>query len=155
MVTVSIATSGDIDGIIKIYHQTGILHYEKLPHIFKKPCMEDEKELVTTYFKNKDVTIFKAEDNDIICGYLVLRIKQLPEKFFVSTRKGFIDSIGVDENHRRHGIGQQLIKAAEDYLKQQDIYTMEIEVYMFNNSAMTFYEKMGYETLVLSKNKEF
>lgn len=155
MVKVSIATLDDLDEIADIYHQTSLLHHQELPNIFKSPQLQDEKDFLKTCFKDKDLTIFKAEDNGTMCGYLILRIKSFPKKFFISPKKGFVDSIGVDVAYRGKGIGQQMIKTAENHLKMQNIHSIDIDVYLFNDAATALYEKMGYKTSMLYKSKNF
>jgi len=52
-----------------------------------------------------------------------------------------IDTLWVDESQRRHGIGQQLLKAAEAYARDNDA----VVAFLKTVAAKEFYEKMGYQ----------
>jgi len=59
-------------------------------------------------------------------------------------RSGYIPLIGVDEGQRGGGIGQQLLAAAEDHLRQSAIQDMFLLCSDFNGAAQRFYQREGY-----------
>jgi N-acetylglutamate synthase-like GNAT family acetyltransferase len=62
-------------------------------------------------------------------------------------RKGYLGRITafcVDEKLRSKGIGQQLLKAAEDFLRKQDCVRLEVTSNVKRSHAHRFYLKSGY-----------
>ncbi len=139
------AGTEDTEDIARIYLQTSRIHYENRPDVFKEPSFERTLKYVSDNIGKENPVVFKAVEQNNICGYLVLYIDHYPPEFFVQTNSGFIGSIGVDEKERGRGIGTALIKAAEEYLKEQGIGLLQIDFYTFNTDAERLYDRLGYE----------
>ena len=54
----------------------------------------------------------------------------------------YIDTIWIDTNYRKQGIGQYLIKSAEQKAKNQGI--KRARLWTFDFQALNFYQKLGY-----------
>ncbi|HED03425.1 MAG TPA: GNAT family N-acetyltransferase [Candidatus Fraserbacteria bacterium] len=59
-------------------------------------------------------------------------------------RKGWINRLAVDPAHRREGIAQQLVQAAEAALKQEDISIVAALVEEPNPASMALFKRLGY-----------
>lgn len=57
---------------------------------------------------------------------------------------GRVVAIVVDEQHQRQGIGRQLMAAAEDYLRREGCYLVELTSNTNLVNAHAFYESLGY-----------
>ena len=152
-IEVSKAKIENLNEIARIYHQTSIIHHEKIDREFKSPKAEDAIDYLKSIVDKDDVILFKAEFEDKIVGYLVLYINNYPEQFFVDAKRGFIGSIGVDEDTRGKGIGKSLLSHAEKYLLEQGISIFETDVYTFNTGAENLYNKFGFEDIKRYKRK--
>ena len=149
------ATINDVAAITQIFHQVSILHYQKVEREFVLPKIEDEQKYISETINNKDAVLFVAKENKKVLGYLILYIQTYPQCFFTDTRKGFIGSIGVDENYRRQGIGTKLLNAAETYLKENGIFVFETDVFIFNKGAEKLYNRFGFNDIKVYKKKIF
>ncbi|MBP5533897.1 MAG: GNAT family N-acetyltransferase [Alphaproteobacteria bacterium] len=147
------AAIDDVAAISKIFHQVSIIHYQNVEREFVLPKIEDEQKYIAETIDNKDAVLFVAEENKNILGYLILYIQKYPDCFFMDTRKGFIGSVGVDENYRGKGIGTKLLKAAETYLKKNDIFVFETDVFVFNKGAEKLYNRFGFKDIKKYKKK--
>ena len=80
--------------------------------------------------------VYIAVDNEGVLGFIVLQMQ--------GPLRGYIQSIAVIENARRHGIGTMLIEFAE-----KRIFSVSPNVFLFvssfNEIAKTFYFKLGYK----------
>ena len=59
------------------------------------------------------------------------------------SRRGYIYHLAVDESLQGKGIGERLMTAAEDALRNAGIEKAHLFIYM-NNPAIRFYEKAGW-----------
>jgi ribosomal protein S18 acetylase RimI-like enzyme len=58
---------------------------------------------------------------------------------------GMVFDISVMEPFRRRGIAKLLIRAAEDYCRQQGMWRIKLEVAANNPKAIDLYKKVGFE----------
>lgn len=61
--------------------------------------------------------------------------------------RGHVITIDVDDRHRRRGVGQALMEAAERHYHQQGAAGMRLEVAVNNLAALRFYGRLGYRVV--------
>jgi len=61
-------------------------------------------------------------------------------------------TIAVKPEHRRIGIAKELISRLESWAKARGAIAMMLEVDVTNESAISLYKNLGYETLNVRKN---
>lgn len=59
-------------------------------------------------------------------------------------RRGYLQHVIVVPEHRRHGIGRELVTRCVAALNGQGIQKMHLDVMMSNEQAMTFWERLGW-----------
>ena len=60
------------------------------------------------------------------------------------SRKGWINRLVVDPDHRRRGYAARLIAAAEETLREQDIHVIAALVESDNPASLALFQKVGY-----------
>lgn len=86
--------------------------------------------------KTKDsFSAFVAEESSKCVGYCIVSVEN---------QVGEIDSIFIDPKHRNKKLGENLIIAAESWLKSKDVSKIHISVAKGNESVFGFYNKQGY-----------
>ncbi|PLW75120.1 GNAT family acetyltransferase [Cohaesibacter celericrescens] len=68
--------------------------------------------------------------------------------------RGWVYYLAVAPEHQRIGIGQSMMKAAEDWLLRQGIWKTQLMVRTGNEKVIRFYESLGYnvsQTQVLER----
>jgi ribosomal protein S18 acetylase RimI-like enzyme len=60
-------------------------------------------------------------------------------------RRGYIYHLAVDEKYRKRGIGRQLTELSLDALRLLGIVKCHLFVYLNNNEAELFYDRMGWQ----------
>lgn len=86
--------------------------------------------------KNHQVELVRtAEDSDFI-GYCVSTID--------NSLVGEIDSLYIDRNHRRHGIGKELVKRALCWMDEHHVSEKRVCVLAANKTAVDLYKKFGF-----------
>ena len=58
--------------------------------------------------------------------------------------RGWINYLAVDPSKRRQGIGQQMMKAAEQHLNEQGCPKINLQVRSSNLEVIAFYESLGF-----------
>lgn len=86
--------------------------------------------------------VLVAETGGTLIGCLstsVMRVLHRPAPV------GRISMMVVDAGSRNRGIGAQLVRAAEEELRAQGCYMVEVTSHMRRGDAHRFYERLGYE----------
>lgn len=89
------------------------------------------------YYSSCPEGFFVAENDGKTVGYAIATL----------SGKACIESVAVDEKHRKRGIGEELMKLVERICNQKGIKTIELETPIKNQSAIDFYKKQGYSTI--------
>ena len=66
--------------------------------------------------------------------------------------EGDIMTLAVKPEHRRFGIAKELISRLESWAEARGAIAMMLEVDVTNESAISLYKNLGYETLNVRKN---
>ncbi|WP_341321607.1 GNAT family N-acetyltransferase [Solibacillus sp. FSL H8-0523] len=103
--------------------------------------------------ENSKVFIVKAER---IIGFAVITI-ECASKFasLIQRKFAYIHDFGVDRSVKRQGIGSLLFEACVNWAKEQNVESVELNVWEFNEEAIAFYEKYNMKTISRKMRLEF
>lgn len=145
---VRMATDEDFKGISKLKKQVQQLHIEGRPDLYADTLVSLERNTYESWLSDRTVEVFVVEDNSKeILAYMILDIKELANNPILLERKIlFIRNIGVSKICRGTGIGKTLVQKAFEYAKEIQAISVELNVLEFNETAISFYEKLGFKT---------
>lgn len=93
--------------------------------------------------KRSPVASLVAEMNGKIVGFIIGSISR--REYGVSEDVGWIDTIGVDPDYQRRGIGQMLFNEMVDHLKKMGVKTIYTFVNWKDWELLRFFEAIGFE----------
>ncbi len=84
-----------------------------------------------------------------LCGFVFCSVLRLPPEYLCRGKGsvGYINDLYVVPKVRHQGLAQKLIAYAEQWLREQDADTMELQVLGKNEQARRFWEKQGMEPI--------
>lgn len=120
-------------------------HQKARPDVFKK---DESGVLNYEYFlqilNSKKYYGFVCVQDGKIVGELFAFLKTgSPAPFMKNRKVMFVESIAVDSNFRRSGIGTKLMNHLKNFAKKQGFEAIELNVWAFNNQAIDFYKSLG------------
>lgn len=127
-------------------------HFNILKKDYKEKIYKKDMEEVK---KNKG-KIYLAQEDEKIVGLIIGVIRE-PVKEFDYERlhnMGEVLELIVTKKVRSKGIGLKLLNKMEEYFKKQDCYTINIDVFGYNDIGKNFYFKNGYHTRMMTVSKE-
>jgi len=150
------ASAEDYESLCTLFDELDVLHRDNLPHIFKKP---DGPVRELDYFlgltSDENIGLFVAETEGIVVGFVHAIIKDSPDiPIFVPRYFTVVDNIVVKPGFQNHGIGELLMDKMQEWSIAKGATSIELNVYEFNSSAISFYEKCGYKTFSRKMNKK-
>jgi len=102
--------------------------------------VEEQRDQVASLFKHDNQTIFVAEQEGQLVGYLAASGGK-----FKRNRHSACIVIGILGAFTRQGIGTQLFQTLEEWAQQHHIHRLELTVMAHNNAGVALYKKQGFE----------
>lgn len=126
------------------------LHRSGRPDIFEEAegvAGKYSQEQFEKLLKDDKSVIFTAECENKAVGYLICKIIIERENPVLKNIKTlYLDDLCVDKSARHCGVGKELMKAAEEYARENGFYNITLNVWEFNENAREFYQCLGYKT---------
>ena len=141
------ATLRDMAGINKLLNQVLMVHHNGRPDLFKANVKKyTDEELAQIISDDKKPIFVGTDERDEVLGYAFCVFQQhINNNILTDVMTLYIDDLCVDESCRGLGLGSKLMEAVSDYAKSISADSIELNVWGFNESAISFYEHMGYK----------
>lgn len=144
---VRFAREDELDRINELRKQVNDVHVKGKPEVFKPGFGEELRNHVFWVWNDPDHDIVVNERNGEICGFAVINRFFKPENPFMFERDFLdIDEFCVDEKHRRQGVAKEMIDFIKEVAKERGLNRIELNMWEFNESALEFYEAVGFKT---------
>ena len=150
------ASTEDYDSLCTLFDEVDSLHRNNLPHIFKKPDgLVRERDYYLGLISDENIGLFVAELDGNVVGFVHVIIKEAPDiPVFIQRQYVVIDNLLVKSGFRNHGIGKLLMDKIQEWSLLRGVTSVELNVYEFNSSAISFYGKCGYKTFSRRMHKK-
>ena len=144
---VRLAKETDLDRINEIRAQVSALHAAGRPDIFKPGFCRELQDWARELLRDEYSDILVAERDGVICGMASVEYLIRPESAYCRERKTYyVTEFGVDEAYRRQGVGRELLEFMRKDAGERGFSKMELDAWTFNESALKFYESVGFQT---------
>jgi ribosomal-protein-alanine acetyltransferase len=119
---IRLANLHDIDALLPIEHRC--FTHDRLTRLD-----------FTRALTGKSAVVLVAEQGGAVLGYALIRIRG---------RQAHLESLAVDPDARRLGLGRTLLKAAEEAVLERGALHMRLEIREDNPAAYALYKALGY-----------
>ncbi len=150
------ATASDYGALCELFDEMDALHRDHLPGIFQLPNgPAREKDYFLALIADENVALLVAEAGGMLVGFVHALIREPPAiPIFVPRRYAVVDETVVKSGFRNRGIGSRLMDEAQAWAVAKEATSIELNVYEFNATAISFYERLGYQALSRKMSKE-
>jgi RimJ/RimL family protein N-acetyltransferase len=101
----------------------------------------DERRYLKALRRFPHAAVFVAETDDgKVVGRLSLARDQHPASAHVADL-----GLLVAREHRRRGVGRELLEEAVEWAREQGVRKLELHVFPYNEAAIALYEQFGFE----------
>ncbi|MBN2501665.1 MAG: GNAT family N-acetyltransferase [Anaerolineales bacterium] len=145
----------DYENLLPLFEEVDANHRAHHPLLFKAP---DGPARDRTYYQSvlesEGYNLLVGELDGALVGLVVVIVKDAPHiPILVPRRFAVIDNLVVRADLRRSGYGEQLMEAAHDLAREAGATSVELNVFAFNQSALRFYEQLGYGIVTFKMSK--
>ncbi len=138
------ANTRDVPGILALLRQVGEVHHRGRPDIFRKGAQKYSASQVIAMLDNPAAPIFVAVEGEKVLGYGFCVAKTYHnDPVMTDHTQLYIDDLCVDEGCRGQHIGKAIFEAICCYAKMRKCYSVTLNVWSCNESALHFYESLG------------
>lgn len=135
------ANSLDAESLLKLIKQVE----KESPYMLyeageRKTTLESQREMLESFEQKENATIFVAEENSNLMGYLIViggsSNRQRHSAYLV---------VGIQVSHRGKGIGTELFDKMENWAISKGISRLELTTVVDNDAGVGLYKKVGFE----------
>ncbi len=150
------ATASDYGALCELFDEIDALHRDHLPRIFQLPKgAAREEDYYLALIADENVAVLIAEAGGTLLGFVHAIVREPPAiPILVARRYAVVDGILVKSGFQNQGIGRRLMDEAQAWAIAKGATSVELNVYEFNTTAISFYEGLGYRTLSRKMSKE-
>lgn len=144
---VRFAEKKDLARVNELRRQVHELHAAGRPDNFKPSFPPELRDHIVSIWNDPQQEIVVSEREGVLCGYAVLHRVNKPENPFMYKRDYLdIDEFGVDKAYRRQKVAAEMMDFIKEYAKEKGFAKIELNMWEFNQTALAFYEAMGFAT---------
>jgi ribosomal protein S18 acetylase RimI-like enzyme len=146
-IIVRYAQREDLPQVNQLREMVSQVHVNGRPDVFRPGFCDELKEHVFRRFENEDSDIIVAVAEDKIVGFASVEYVKKPLSPYNLARSFYhIEEFGVDPACRRMGVASALIEFSKNEATQKGFGKIELDMWDFNESALAFYEAVGFKT---------
>ena len=147
----------DYSGLCDLYDQVDRHHRLALPLYYCEPPTPGRSiEYVGEALESAYADILVAVAHPALVGMAHIMLRHTPDiPLMVPRTFAVVETLVVDEHHRRMGIGQALMSSCEQWALEHQAENIELGVWEFNEPALSFYQHLGFVTTVRKMSKPF
>jgi ribosomal protein S18 acetylase RimI-like enzyme len=142
---VRFAEEKDLDRINELRKQVNDIHVEGRPDLFKAGFGDEIRDYAKVIMDGENSDIIVAERDGVICGMVCVECVNKPETPYSKARSFYhVQEIAVDADYRRQGVAKELFEFMIEDAKKRKLARIELDVWEFNDSAIEFYQAVGF-----------
>ncbi|MCG8482759.1 MAG: GNAT family N-acetyltransferase [Clostridia bacterium] len=135
-----------IDNIIPLFLRLNQYHYDNIDDYYKEYTRKKVTKLIRRAIENNKRDIYIAKKGRDVVGLVEIQFKTIEDNIELLDKEYIeINSLVVDSDYRSEGVGTKLLNFVDGLAVEYEKEYVELKVFDFNDSAITFYEKNGFK----------
>lgn len=124
------------------------------PDIYKESQQLYTDDFLKGFFNSESKSIVIAKMKNHIIGYAFVQMMNINLPMLTSRKYMYVHDMAVSETFRHHGVATQLLNFIEIYSINMGASKLELAVHLFNDNAISLYEKIGFNARSVRMEKE-
>lgn len=141
------AERSELERVNELRAMVNELHVEGRPDIFRPGFTDELKNYIYQKFDSENSDVIAALIDGTICGFAMVEYIDRPASpYRLSQHSVVIDELGVDDAYRRRGVASALVAFCRQEARRKGFERIELNMWEFNEAALSFYEAVGFRT---------
>lgn len=146
------AKKEDIDRILDLLSQVLEIHAKIRSDLFISGTTKYTYDELVNIINDDNTPVYVAFDKEVI-GYAFCVIEDIDNNNMYKHKNLYIDDLCVDEAYRNQKIGKKLYDYVLKEASKMNCTTITLNVYSGNESALKFYESLGFKVRKMMMEK--
>jgi ribosomal protein S18 acetylase RimI-like enzyme len=135
----------DVDDLQELYAHVDQIHHDEYPEIFKSSInINRPTSFFESIFSDDNIKFLVACIDNQIIGFIHAELKKTNHPVLQKYFYGHVSDIVIRPDYKRTGVGSKLFKSVEIWFKENKVNEISLTVFNFNEEAINFYEKTGF-----------
>lgn len=144
---VRFAKEEDLARVNELREMVNEHHVAGRPDMFKPGFGQELRDYIFEIWRAEEKGIIVAERDSIICGFACVKFVDRAETPYRNAMRFYeVEEFGVDEAFRRQGVATELMTFVKEDARARGFERIELNMWEFNESALEFYEAVGFKT---------
>lgn len=144
---IRLAREDDKAAVNELRRQVLSVHAAKRPEVFPSEFSREYANYLDIVMMQENAQVLVAEWDGRIVGFTCLEYMDRPGTCYrMPMHACHVMEFGVAEQYRRQGIGRALFDDIRTRAEARGFRRIELGVWEFNESALRFYESLGFHT---------
>ena len=146
-ILVRAAHRSELERVNALRKMVNDLHVNGRPDVFRAGFCDELRQHVYTRYDAQNADVLVAIMDGAICGFAIVEYIERPQSPFNNPRRFYhVEEFGVDEAARRKGVATALIEFMKKDALARGYQRIELDMWEFNDGALSFYEHAGFRT---------
>lgn len=148
------ARSADLKALCALGEEVNAIHHRIFPHVFAGPGSAD-RDLAhwASSVDTEGAQTFVAEEGGHVVGFVTVNMAAESHTFAQPLKFGRVGTVSVTAALRGQGVGPELMRLAQGWVKENGGHEVRLNVWAFNEHALHVYKELGYEVRSMSLAK--
>ncbi len=120
-------------------------HHLQSPELFKTAEEIEQEKSIARYIDDPECLVYAAKCNEEIIGFVSGHFCELMSTVSKPVMMGNVDELYVLPEFRKQGVAKKLLDKIESTFIQYGAKQMFVEVWNFNQQALSLYAKQGFD----------
>lgn len=138
------ASFDDLESLNDLMFDLHDEHHMQSPELFKTAEEIEQEKSIARYIDNPTCLVYVAREGDDIIGFVSGHFCELISVVSSPVMMGSVDELYVLPEYRKQGVAKLLLDKIESTFTQYGVKQMLVEVWSFNQQALSLYTKQGF-----------
>jgi ribosomal protein S18 acetylase RimI-like enzyme len=137
----------DIGQLNSLMYELHDFHHQSLPDDIKTAEQVEKEKSIARYLEDPECLVYVSVDSVTykINGFVTGHFCELVSVVSKPIMMGSVDELYVKPCYRNRGVANELMQRLEFTFEQYGVKKVFVEVWQFNQSALSFYQQNGFE----------
>ncbi|GLO60989.1 N-acetyltransferase [Vibrio sp. MACH09] len=138
------ANLSDLEVLNTLMYQLHQFHHDEQPEHIKTAEEIEQEKSIARYLDNPECLVYVAIDGDNIVGFITGQFCELISPISKPVTMGSVDELYVLAKYRHMSVATLLMDKLQNMFDDFGVKRVFVEVWHFNQAAITFYKKNGF-----------